>query len=300
MNPKFKPMLAVAAERQDVKFPVLASVKLDGIRCTIFDGVAYSRSLKPLPNKEIQAWAKENKDILEAFDGEIICGEPNAEDVFNRTTSFVMSENKIGEDWKFYAFDYVHEKMSAQERFLHVESDYYEYHKPCVKIMLVHQTLIIEEEQLIAFEEKALKEGYEGTMLKDPKGLYKFGRSTLKSQQLLKRKTFVDDEFEIIGYEPLWHNTNEAQTNELGQTERSTKKEGLVAMEKLGALTCITKEGTIFNCGTGFDEAMRIALWEDRQNLIGKLAKVKYFPVGIKEAPRFPVFLGIRSPLDIS
>ena len=69
MNPKFKPMLACeCTDLSQVKFPILASSKLDGIRCTIFGGVAYSRSLKPIPNKFVQSWAKENAFNLEGFD----------------------------------------------------------------------------------------------------------------------------------------------------------------------------------------------------------------------------------------
>jgi DNA ligase-1 len=33
--------------------------------------------------------------------------------------------------------------------------------------------------------------------------------------------------------------------------------------------------------------------------LAGKIAKYKHFEVGVKEAPRFPVFLGFRNPLDM-
>lgn len=53
------PMLATAVENLDVlKYPVLVSPKLDGIRCLIIDGVAMSRSLKPIPNKHVQEWVK--------------------------------------------------------------------------------------------------------------------------------------------------------------------------------------------------------------------------------------------------
>ena len=137
-------------------------------------------------------------------------------------------------------------------------------------------------------------------MLKDPQGLYKFGRSTIKGGQLLKRKVFVDSEFEVVGYEPKYHNTNEATTNELGRTERSSSKEGLVALEQLGSLTLKTKEGKVFSVGSGFDDAMRNQFWIEKESLIGKFAKVKYFPIGmIYGIPRLPIFLGFRDKLDI-
>ena len=51
---KVKPMLAVDADVENIKYPVLCSDKLDGIRCIILNGVAYSRSLKPIRNKYVQ------------------------------------------------------------------------------------------------------------------------------------------------------------------------------------------------------------------------------------------------------
>lgn len=300
----FKPMLAVAAELDQVKFPVLASPKLDGIRAVIFNGVAYSRSLKPIPNKHIQEWCNTNADDLEGFDGEFIVGSPTAEDVFNKTTSFVMSHDKVGE-FNFYVFDIVSVYPPGVPASLRTELLHPSYQPDDIFnkgiCKSVTQTYINNLEELQAYEAQQLELGYEGTMLKSPDGYYKFGRSTLKSQQLLKRKLFVDDEFEIIGYEPKYHNANEATTNELGRTERSSHKENLIALDTLGALICKTKEGKEFGVGTGFDDQLRSVLWTVKDSLIGQLAKVKYFPVGMEYGvPRFPVFLGLRSKLDTS
>lgn len=148
-------------------------------------------------------------------------------------------------------------------------------------------------------EEHYLGLGYEGVMLRNPQSLYKHGRATEKSQDLLKVKRFVDAEAEIIGYEELLHNNNEPTTNELGYTERSSNKENLVGANTLGALICKTTEGIVFKIGTGYDAALRQKLWNERESLIGKLVKYKYFAVGVKEAPRFPVFIGIRYKEDM-
>lgn len=296
---KFKPMLAVAAELNEVKYPCMASVKLDGIRATIFGGTAFSRSLKPLPNLHIQQWCKLNQEALEGLDGEFIVGSASDDLVFSQTTSFVMSHDKV-QEFSFFVFDYVDETKTAFERYQYLLQLQVQGELPS-NVWVVTQTKIENQEQLEAFEKDALEQGFEGTMLKSLEGKYKFGRSTVKSQQLLKRKLFVDSEFEIVGFEPKYHNTNEAVVNELGRTARSTSKEGLVALDTLGALLCKTASGTIFGVGTGFDDALRQELWEIRESLIGQLAKVKYFEVGMQEGvPRFPVFLGIRSPEDLS
>jgi DNA ligase-1 len=295
----FKPMLAVAAETSQVKFPVMASVKLDGLRGCIFGGIAYSRSLKPLPNLCIQQWCKLNQEALEGLDGEFIVGSETDPLVFSKTTSVVMSIDKV-QDFTFFAFDIVDTDKTSFLRYQDLLQTQVKGELP-KEVWVVNQVKIEDEIHLADFESQSLGNGFEGTMLKSLDGKYKFGRSTVKSQQLLKRKLFVDSEFEIVGFEPKYHNANEAVVNELGRTSRSTSKEGLVALDTLGALLCKTPSGTIFGVGTGFDDATRKSLWDQRESLTGQLAKVKYFEVGMQdEVPRFPVFLGLRNSDDIS
>jgi len=136
-------------------------------------------------------------------------------------------------------------------------------------------------------------------MLRSIHGLYKHGRATEKSQDLLKVKRFVDDEATVIGYEEEMYNGNEATTNELGRTERSQHKENLVGKGSLGALVCLTNDNISFKIGTGFDADTRKSLWYDKENLVGKIVKFKYFPVGQVIAPRLPVFLGWRDSTDL-
>jgi len=277
----------------------MASVKLDGIRCTIFGGIAYSRSLKPLPNLHIQQWCKLNQEALEGLDGEFIVGSETDPLVFSKTTSVVMSIDKV-QDFTFFAFDIVDTDKTSFLRYQDLLQKQVKGELP-KEVWVVNQVKIEDEIHLADFESQSLGNGFEGTMLKSLDGKYKFGRSTVKSQQLLKRKLFVDSEFEIVGFEPKYHNANEAVVNELGQTSRSTSKEGLVALDTLGALLCKTPSGTIFGVGTGFDDATRKSLWDQRESLTGQLAKVKYFEVGMQdEVPRFPVFLGLRNSDDIS
>ena len=84
-------------------------------------------------------------------------------------------------------------------------------------------------DELIAFEELKLCEGYEGIMLRDPFGRYKHGRSTLKEGGLAAIKRFVDAEARIVGTYEQMENTNEKQINELGRSSRSHAKAGKLA-----------------------------------------------------------------------
>lgn len=296
MTELIKPMLASQVDDlNQIIYPVYASPKYDGIRCLIINGVALSRSLKPIPNLYIQKWVKDNAEVLESLDGEFIVGSPTEEDVFRKTTSFVMSIDKQC-DFSFYAFDCLSDE-TAFERLNKLQYKYADL--PC-NVHIVPQTLIATAEELDKFRNKLVKEGYEGAMVKKPYGFYKCGRSSVKEGLLLKLKLFSDSEYKIVGFEPKYHNTNEAITNELGRTARSTAKDGMVALDTLGSLILEAPSGSTFGCGTGFDDKLRKELWEQRDSLIGKLSKVKYFEVGMKtDIPRFPVYISLRSELDL-
>jgi DNA ligase-1 len=291
---KFSPMLATQIDDlSKLSYPLYVSKKLDGIRATIFNGVAYSRSLKLIPNLSIQKWAKENAQNLEGLDGEFINGSPTSETVFRDTTSFVMSIDKV-EEFQFFAFDRVNITSTAQERQEALEA------LPLIpRVVVLKQTVVRSEVELEAYRTKAVEEGYEGAMVKKMTGKYKFGRSSIKEGLLLKMKLFRDSEFEIVGFECKYHNSNEAKVNELGRTSRSTNKEGMVALDTLGVLYLRTPEGKEFGCGSGFDDKTRDELWAVRDSLVGKLATVKYFDVGGYDVPRFGVFKGIRDKIDL-
>lgn len=295
MQLNFKPMLASQIDDlSSVKYPVYASYKLDGIRAIIYQGVAYSRSLKPIPNKSIQEWAMQNKESLEGLDGEFIVGEPNTEEVFRETTSFVMSHDKVGDFW-FYVFDIL---PAYPEQPYKARKSTIEGLSLLSNTKVLDQTLISSKEDLEAFRTQAVSQGYEGAMVKAPEGKYKYGRSSVKEGLLLKLKLFKDEEFEIVGYDCKYHNANEAKTNELGRTARSTSKEGMIPVDTLGVLYLSTKDGVEFGCGSGFDDATRKELWEQREGLVGKYATVKYFDQGGYDVPRFPVFKSLRDPMD--
>jgi DNA ligase-1 len=304
-----KPMLATDAVADKIRYPVLASVKVDGVRAVIRDGVAYSRTLKPIPNQFIQQWVKDSAGNLDGLDGELVVGEENAKDVMQKTMSGVM--RKEGEpDFKFMVFDMWNFAGSPYNRRAtalegRVKLAKYVLGYRGTRLVRLQQFQVNNSQELDAFEARALGSGFEGVMIRDPTGLYKYGRSTVKEGDLLKVKRFVDSEAEVIGYEERMHNANEATRDELGRTKRSTAKSGLVPAGDLGALVVRDlATGVVFNIGTGFTADQRKLMWSEtgraQEALIGKIAKYKSFAAsGVKEAPRFPVFLGFRDAIDI-
>lgn len=291
----FKPMLASPIEdTSKLKFPVLASIKLDGIRATVQGGKLLSRSLKLIPNKHIQ---KKFKNLPEGLDGELIYGDPAHPDCYRTTTSIVMSEGKDPAGIKFWAFD-IFEPGGFEKRSDYVYEHVFNIDDPDVEN--VFQSTIQNEEQLLKYEADALVSGHEGVMVRSLDGPYKQGRSSVREGYLLKLKRFLDAEAVITGFYEEMENQNEAKKNALGRTERSTAKDGLVGKGTLGGFEVEdTKTGVAFQIGGGFTAEMRKDFWKRRKDLIGDVVKYKYFPTGSKERPRFPVFLGFRDRRDV-
>jgi len=291
MSKTFKPMLAGKVEGA-VRFPVMASSKLDGVRCIVIKGVAMSRSLKPIPNAYVQKCLSKGFDGL---DGELMLGKVGAADVYRKTVSAVMREE--GEpDFTFWVFD--NTLMDPSTHFaLRYESILKFDGKGPVKV--VKHSLLRTMEQLDAFEAKQLDAGLEGVMIRDPQGPYKHGRSSTKEGILLKLKRFEDSEATILSVEELMKNENEKTTNALGRSERSSHKANMTPMGTLGALNVRDLKSKVeFSIGTGFDADTRKQLWKDI-NLVGKIVKYKFFAGGSKDKPRFTVFIGFRDKRDM-
>lgn len=289
----FKPMLSGSVEDVSaLRLPLWASVKLDGIRAMVLNGVLVSRNLKPIPNIYTQKLF--GKRSLEGLDGELIVGKAGDPDVFRRTTSGVMSVEGQP-DVYFHVFDCMsYPKLPYCSR-MDLARDLC---TGSTRTTPVAQNLITDFSKLESFEATVLGYGYEGVMLRSTDAPYKYGRGTVKAQDLLKLKRFADAEAKIIDFEEQMHNTNEATLDALGHTERSSKKAGMIGKGTLGALKVSgvngTYKGATFNIGTGFDDALRAEIWVNQPRWWGAVVKYKYFPSGSKEAPRFPVFLGRR------
>lgn len=85
-----KPMLAGKCEGlESLKYPVLVSVKLDGVRALVIGGKVMSRSLKPIPN----AWGPQPARLC-----------PYSDSVHRRDLSLLRQTGRreAREDWRGY------------------------------------------------------------------------------------------------------------------------------------------------------------------------------------------------------
>ena len=300
-----KPMLAKAApeDLSVLTYPLLVQPKFDGIRALIVDGVVQSRSGKPIPNKDIQA--RYGRPEYNGLDGELLVGDPRDANAMQNTSTIVMAPDKDASGCVFYVFDLWDEPGARYVSRLRALAGTLEELDPR-HFARVRSEAAFAPGDVEKWESHFVAEGYEGAILRTDEP-YKHGRSGSKGP-LLKLKRFIDFEAVVIGVEERMHNQNERKRDAFGRTDRSTAKAGLVPAGDLGKLVCRAlngpHEGQEFGCGTGFTADQRKTLWDLYLTTggappLGRIAKIKSFPVGVKEAPRFPVFLGFRDPADM-
>ena len=286
-----KPLLAGKFNSEKAKFPYAATPKIDGIRFLMVGGAALTRSFKPIRNEYLQKILSSN--LPEGIDGELTSGS-----TFQECSSIMRIKGEP--DFKVWIFDFVNPKDEPKpykERMNELRK-FESFNIPSYEILF--PTIVSNQEQIDQLMIKNLNAGYEGLMLRDPNGIYKFGRSSVKENILLKVKEFMDDEAEIIAFREKMVNTNEGLKDNFGRTKRSSCQDGLKPSGTLGGFILRNSEGLEFSCGSGLNDALRDEIWKNQSKYLGKLVKYKYMSKGIKELPRHPVFIGFRDETDLS
>jgi DNA ligase-1 len=272
----------------------LASPKLDGVRALVYNGQLVSRTMKLIPNAYTQN--KFGRPEYEGLDGELCVGLPWAKDLMQVTMSGVMSRAGIP-NVTYNVFD----RWDLPESFMRRRLSAVSFCKPELGIVEVPHVEVYTYTELMELEQQYLEAGYEGVMLREVHGRYKQNRSTLNEGILLKVKRFHDSEATILDASPLMRNLNSRYLDQRGLSARSSHREGKVEEALLGSLLVKDVEsGVVFEVGSGFTEAQRQELWGRRSGLMGLVIKYKSFTtVGVKDKPRFPIFIGFRSHLDM-
>ena len=342
----FKPLLAPNKQPNldELNFPLLASYKLDGIRCIFYKGQILSRSLKPIQNKQLKEKFEPIRAYTEKWDL-ILDGEIYSPDLtFQEITSFVMTQDfedkksikkfgevkKIPEHLKFYCFDAI-DDFNFNKEFID-RSNY----MICFTVTwesifeLVGQELIESKTQLESHFEKALKDGYEGLILRNPESRYKCGGATLKENIIYKMKPYRTFDAKIIDViQATVVNPNaEKKINELGRSVTSKKKDDRILIDKASAFLvkycnkcngtgkiyheCHSQNGQLKGYGTYFScnsckevkpviamtDEEKEEIWKNKESYIGRCIEYKGMLVGSKDVPRNPTMLRFREDKD--
>lgn len=269
----FSPMLAHKWEdRKDkIKYPVFSQPKLDGIRCIVKSDGMWSRNGKRIVSaphifESMKHLFDENPDLI--FDGELYA-DKFAND-FNAICSLVKKTKPTTADLKASAESiqyHIYDLPSCDDVFTKRLSALVklEFNFPeCCKVVETNDIRNVQE--IDEWYGDYVSRGYEGQMIRTNEKY-----ENKRSKSLLKHKSFIDEEYTIIDVE-----------------EGIGNKTGMV-----GSFVFENKDGKRFNSSPKFNWEECTAMWNDRTNLIGKSATVKYFNLTPDGVPRFPYVIKI-------
>lgn len=315
-----KPMLASDYDVNKLRFPLVAQPKIDGVRALFpyTDERLRARSLKSHANLHVtQLYSYE---VFRGFDGEMAAEAPTHPNLCSLTTSALSTVE--GKPWvQWHVFDYVTaetihlpylRRYELMLEALQVAQAFVSH--GVYRIVPMPYRIIASLAELDAYDEENLLAGYEGTIVRDPNGAYKSGRSTVREGGLLRIKNFIDGEFRIEELVEGQTNENEAQVNELGNQFRSTHKDNMIPNGMVGALrgtllkdlvdpvskNVLFAAGTRVHVGAGrMTKKEREFYFQNPEQALGRIGKLKVFPKGIKDKPRFPTFQSFRNENDM-
>lgn len=193
-----------------------------------------------------------------ALDGELWIGHGK----FEETISIVRSETP-DERWhqvRFMVFDAPQARGTFEERMEFLRTT---LSKENSYIKIVAQERCRSTAQLLAERDRAVAEGAEGLMLRQPESPYEPRRSPT----LLKVKPYDDAEATVIAHEP---------------------GKGKFAGE-VGALRVRTEDGREFSVGSGLTDNIRSS-----PPPVGTVITYRFRGLTAKGLPRFPTFLRVR------
>jgi DNA ligase-1 len=272
----FEPMLAAKWEdcKDKITYPIASQAKLDGIRCIVTKDGMFSRNGKPILSaphirESLEGLFKKHPDLI--FDGELYA-DKFAND-FNKIVSLVKKTKPTDADLKesekqieYHIYDLPSSNNNFIKRMYDLGilfSTYLNLHPYC---RIVETYSCNNEDEVMELYGGYVEKGYEGQMLRID-GKYENKRS----KNLLKHKSFVDDEYTIL-------DIVEGEGNRTGTA---------------GYMVFETIEGKRFksNVKGTWDETAEML--KSKKKLIGKQATIKYFNLTPDGIPRFPYVINI-------
>jgi len=284
-----KPMLAHKFNPDKAVFPALLQPKLDGVRCVFTKDGAFSRTGKEFKN--VDHIIKTLKPLFKKYpyirlDGELY--NHKLKDDFEKIISLVRKTKPTFEHRyeaellvQYHIYDIVVTEngklgWTYEERLDHLidiiaERTYDGHFIDNDHVRLTKTVYIKTLDEAKEWHTKFLDEGYEGSIYRNPNGLYK----NTRSWDLMKFKDFHDAEATIINYE-------------VGKGKRKGT---------LGKFIMEDEDGNVFGCppGKGYDYEDMAKLLENIHDYIGKIATFTYFQRTQAGSYRHPLFKCLRN-----
>jgi ATP-dependent DNA ligase len=244
---------------------VFIQPKLDGMRCLV---IVKEDSVKLISrkNKPIETMGHIEKQMAEfpngIYDGELYAHGKTFQENMKLIKKYRKGES---EQVHFHIYDMV-KNDSFIQRYTHFAAIYGGLKDKCTNIERVVTYRLKTESGISIIHSDFLQSGYEGSMIRHGKEVYKING---RSDQLLKYKQFKDIACKILDIEPA------------------------DARPEWGTPVC-EYNGHTFRAGTKLSHDERKELLTNKTNYIGQTAEIRYFEETDDGLPRFPVMVGIR------
>lgn len=277
-EPDYFPMLAKSFNQDKITYPCDVQRKLDGVRCLAYweDGQIKLMSRGGKFYDTCSHIAEELAEILPKgdyiLDGEIyLHGE-----TFQQVTKLVKKYREDEtEELDYYVYDIV-SKSNADNPWRNRKQGLRALlhgRRGLENIKLVQTESVNTLEEIMEHHSLYVEQGYEGAMVRLHDSPYTFNH---RSNGLFKVKSFQDEEFEIVDY-----------------VEGEGRLRGCVIWK------CETEDGSRFEVKQKGSLDSLKEMYNEADQYIGKLLKVKFFGHTEAGLPRFPVGLGIRLEEDL-
>ena len=216
------------------------------------------------------------------LDGEItllVRGNLSSKDAYKETMKIVRTKDKEKHGIKMLVFD----AMSVSDFKTQTSSMTYIQRRQMLDCMSAFDTARYFEllpilyrgsdaSEITRILEEEVSNGEEGIMINICDAPYEFKRTN----GLLKVKKMQTMDLEIIGFE---------------------EGEGRLA-GKLGAVLVRYKNGNVVKVGSGFSDDLRVTIWANQSDYLGKIAEISYFEETTNASGgtslRFPIFKDVR------
>jgi DNA ligase-1 len=265
---KILPMLALDYKKRfkSIDYPALGQPKLNGVRCLAYKA---SSTIMEYTSREGEIFTT-LEHLTPHFLRVMVTAERLDGEVFTQKLSFeeICSAVKRQQEntllLEFWSYDIV-SNATFSDRTKHVRRAGLK--KPLV---LVPTVPLKDEEAMLKLHKEFTDNGFEGTIIRNKKGVYKAGH---RSKDLQKYKDFYDDEYKIVGAH-----------------EGVGKAKGAVTW------ICVTEAGEEFDVVPKGSMEKRQEWWRDREKYFGEMLTVKYQNLTAdRQVPYLPSGLAIRN-----
>ena len=274
---KLLPMLAHSFEKRkhNITYPAVVQRKFDGVRCLAVLNRDNSVTLMSRKGKEFphlnhirEDVAMNNRSRNLVLDGELYSDTLTFQELVGLVRRVTLKEGNeeqmLEVSLRVYDCVDLENEPDFEDRYQTISgiTDGAEY------LTLVENVRVENEEAIHAAQAQFVEEGYEGAMVRNLKGSYRIGK---RSADLQKVKTFLDGEYEIIGF-----------------AEGTGNETGCVIWE------CQTPDGQAFRVRPRGTQEARKELFANGSDYIGQQLTVRYQELTDEGVPRFPVGIAIR------